>query len=211
MNLVPSLFALRREDAPAAAAYGLVLDTGAVLLTWAGTWRTIAHYADIGVVDVLHGQQPPPGVSTPRHHRADLADDPAGLQHGRQMLAELLPTLHTTAVEAQHALHTTTPRLVALDRDTDVTGISGAGRVAYGLVLDTGAVLLTWCGALVTLTRYPSLHAVQLLHGHDGATTLHTLDREEHRAGRELLAERLPTLQATIAHARPHLTAGTGR
>jgi len=57
-----------------------------------------------------------------------------------------------------------------LQRDEDVTGISGTGIVAYGVVLPTGRVILEWTGEIRSLTVHASMTDVEKIHCHNGAT-----------------------------------------
>ena len=57
-----------------------------------------------------------------------------------------------------------------LQRLEDVSGVSGTGRVAEGVVFSNGLVALTWLSEHPTVAVYPSLEAVEAIHGHDGRT-----------------------------------------
>lgn len=63
------------------------------------------------------------------------------------------------------------PRTFRLIRDEDVSGVSGTGTVADGVLWPDGTVSVRWRG------RYPSIvhwregmEAVEAIHGHDGRT-----------------------------------------
>lgn len=43
-------------------------------------------------------------------------------------------------------MSTSRPRLFTLQRDTDVTGVSGTGTVVYGVVWPDGTVSVRWRG-----------------------------------------------------------------
>jgi hypothetical protein len=65
------------------------------------------------------------------------------------------------------------PRLFALVRDEDVTGISGTGVVAHGVQWPDGTVTIRWCaGEHHSTVVWDSLEAVEKIHGHGGATTI---------------------------------------
>lgn len=68
-----------------------------------------------------------------------------------------------------------TLRFYALDRDTDVSGVSGPGRIAYALERDTG-VLLVWDTDWITVDWRPSMQVLGQIHGHNGATRIVPLD-----------------------------------
>lgn len=62
------------------------------------------------------------------------------------------------------------PRLFALHRRTDVTGVSGTGTVAYGAQFADGTVAVRWLGDKPSLVVWKSIHDALAVHGHDGAT-----------------------------------------
>ena len=61
-------------------------------------------------------------------------------------------------------------RVFHLLRLSDVTGVSGTGRVAEGVMFSHGLVALTWLSEFPTVAIYPSIAAVEAIHGHDGRT-----------------------------------------
>lgn len=72
-------------------------------------------------------------------------------------------------------------RTFTLIRDTDVTGISGTGPVADGIVFPDGVTILRWRdvtgpnaerGVRPTTVVHESPEAVEALHGHNGATRI---------------------------------------
>jgi hypothetical protein len=183
---------------PTRAAFGLTTPDGSAVLAWDSQWPTIAHYTDLGVVDILHGQDAPPDVRTRRHHLVDLAADPDGLATAQQVLRRHVPTLYLTGAEAvEHG-----GIWFALERGEDVTGISGTGTVAYGLATPSGAVVLSWISPWKTVAAYPNLAAVTALHGHDGRTRVVPLDTPADSAGAEaLLRPQLPLMSQTASAA----------
>lgn len=61
--------------------------------------------------------------------------------------------------------------LFELVRHDDVSGISGTGVVAEGVVFSDGSVALHWvCGKWPTSGTYPCMEAVLDVHGHGGKT-----------------------------------------
>jgi hypothetical protein len=70
------------------------------------------------------------------------------------------------------------PRPFALRRAEDVSGMSGTGVVAYGVVLPTGRCILEWAAtseltsAIRSIVVYDSLEDLMLVHGHEGKTEL---------------------------------------
>lgn len=70
-------------------------------------------------------------------------------------------------------------RCFELQRDTDVSGISGTGTVAQGVQFDDGTVALRWRpadGVDPTTVLHPSVDNVVALHGHGGRTRLVWVD-----------------------------------
>ncbi len=70
-------------------------------------------------------------------------------------------------------------RRFVLTRHEDVTGISGTGVVAEGVVFSTGWVALTWLTKVNSLVFYPDVTNVIAIHGHGGQTTVDWLDPVE--------------------------------
>lgn len=74
-----------------------------------------------------------------------------------------------------------TIRTFILFRDTDITGISGTGPVADGVVFSDGTTVVRWRdlggpaaerGVRPTTVVFESVEAVEALHGHGGATRI---------------------------------------
>lgn len=72
-------------------------------------------------------------------------------------------------------------RTFVLYRDTDVTGISGTGPVADGVVFPDGVTVMRWRdvagpnadrGVRPTIVVHESPESVEALHGHGGATRI---------------------------------------
>jgi hypothetical protein len=61
-------------------------------------------------------------------------------------------------------------RVFQLHRDTDVTGFSGVGVVADGVVWPDGAVSMRWRGEIRTTVEAARIEDIETIHGHDGAT-----------------------------------------
>jgi hypothetical protein len=73
---------------------------------------------------------------------------------------------------------TAIPRLFVLRRDTDVTGVSGAGDVADGVQWPDGSVVLRWRERPSTAV-WDSLDLMLSVHGHDGATRVVWTDQAD--------------------------------
>ncbi len=70
-------------------------------------------------------------------------------------------------------------RRFLLQRDTDVTGVSGTGIVAEGVEFsEDGLVVLRWIGGFPTSVVFHDrgIESVIAVHGHDGATRVVWLD-----------------------------------
>lgn len=72
------------------------------------------------------------------------------------------------------------PRRFVLQRDQDVSGVSGTGTVAEGVLFSSGRVALEWCSDWPTSVVFHDrgLESVEAIHGHNGATRLVFLDEE---------------------------------
>lgn len=66
------------------------------------------------------------------------------------------------------------PRAFVLRRDKDVTGVSGTGIVAEGVVFRDGTVALRWTSAWPTSVVFHDrgIESVKAVHGHDGRTQI---------------------------------------
>jgi hypothetical protein len=84
----------------------------------------------------------------------------------------------------------------ALDRDADVSGVSGTGRVAYALDLPGFGTLVLWDTRWKTVDFRESLAQVAEISGHGGATRLTPLDPDADAAA----IERARTMLADVGH-----------
>ncbi len=71
-------------------------------------------------------------------------------------------------------------RRFVLQRDEDVSGVSGTGVVAEGVVFSDGAVALRWTSRFPTSVVFHDrgMESVEAVHGHGGATRVVYLDPE---------------------------------
>jgi hypothetical protein len=97
-----------------------------------------------------------------------------------------------------------TPVPFYLYRKRDVSGVSGTGVVAVGVVLPSGKAVLEWCSRWPTVTLFHSVDQILRIHGHGGAT--------EVRWGPipDPALEVPPVLTAAPASPRPSRTAPLG-
>jgi hypothetical protein len=66
-----------------------------------------------------------------------------------------------------------------LQRDADVSGVSGTGQVAEGVIFTGGWVAMTWTNEgprFTSLSVYPDIQTVERIHGHGGRTRVVYLD-----------------------------------
>ncbi|MFC0627471.1 hypothetical protein [Kribbella deserti] len=76
------------------------------------------------------------------------------------------------------------PRTFVLDRHHDVSGVSGTGVVAEGVVFSDGSAALRWPGRYATTTTFEDgIEAIQAIHGHSGATEVRYLDLPDRQLG----------------------------
>lgn len=61
-------------------------------------------------------------------------------------------------------------RVFRLQRDDDVSGVSGTGVVAQGVEFDDKTVVMRWLSDTATTTLYDSIRHVEKIHGHGGRT-----------------------------------------
>ncbi|NEB92461.1 hypothetical protein [Streptomyces bauhiniae] len=61
-------------------------------------------------------------------------------------------------------------RLFTLERDIDVSGVSGTGTVADGVVWPDGTVSIRWRGERPSTVVWESLSHAEHVHGHRGST-----------------------------------------
>lgn len=68
------------------------------------------------------------------------------------------------------------PRRFYVLRRSDVSGVSGTGRVADGVEFTDGTVVLRWLSRFASTAVYDSVETLKSIHGHDGASTVHFID-----------------------------------
>lgn len=68
-------------------------------------------------------------------------------------------------------------RRFTLERDEDVSGISGTGTVAEGTQFSNGKVVVQWTvGDHQSTVVWDSIDSVKAIHGHGGATRIEWKD-----------------------------------
>lgn len=63
-------------------------------------------------------------------------------------------------------------RRLHLERDEDVSGVSGTGVVAYGALFPDGSVVLRWDTVVRSTVLYDSLQDVERIVSHGGKTRI---------------------------------------
>jgi len=63
-----------------------------------------------------------------------------------------------------------------LDRKEDVSGISGTGVVAEGVMFSDGTAVIRWVVGYRSTAIYNSMDDLVHIHGHNGATQVRWLD-----------------------------------
>jgi hypothetical protein len=69
-------------------------------------------------------------------------------------------------------------RRFAMRRLEDPTGISGVGLIAYGVLAETGKVVLFWMTARKSIVIYESLDDLFAIVGHGDKTHLEWIDQK---------------------------------
>jgi hypothetical protein len=70
----------------------------------------------------------------------------------------------------------TSPRRFYLHRTRDITGASGTGRVADGVLWPDGSATVRWRGEDASVAHWDRMESAEHRHGHNGATMLVWLD-----------------------------------
>ena len=93
-----------------------------------------------------------------------------------------------------------------LVRDEDISGVSGIGHVAVGVVFPSGRVVLEWLGVDRSFEILDNLDHVERIHGHGGKTRIvfagiQNVSRLEGRLARALITQfhnRLVSIKAAL-------------
>lgn len=67
-------------------------------------------------------------------------------------------------------------RRFQLQRDHDVSGVSGVGIVADGVEFPDGTVVIRWRGERQSTVLWTGIGDVEAIHGHGGATRIAWID-----------------------------------
>jgi len=66
-----------------------------------------------------------------------------------------------------------------LQREEDVSGTSGTGVVARGIILPSGKAVLEWTTFHTSVALYNNIQDVELIHGHGGKTKVVLVGRRK--------------------------------
>ena len=67
-------------------------------------------------------------------------------------------------------------RRFLLQREHDVSGVSGTGVVAEGVQFTDGRVVMRWLGDYPSVVLHGSMGDVERIHGHGGASRVSWID-----------------------------------
>ncbi len=76
-------------------------------------------------------------------------------------------------------------RRFQVERDDDITGVSGTGFVAEGVEFSDGTVVIRWRGDRPSTVTWAALADAYAIHGHDGNTRFVFLDRATALCGKQ--------------------------
>ena len=85
------------------------------------------------------------------------------------------PTSQSTAVigtAQENRSHKSAMQPFWLKRTEDVSGVSGTGIVAEGIIFTSGKVILAWLSDHHTTEQADSIKEIEDLHGHGGRTVI---------------------------------------
>lgn len=63
-------------------------------------------------------------------------------------------------------------RTFTLRRDVDVSGVSGTGTVADGVVFPDGTTVMRWRGENASTVVWPNVEMAEKIHGHGGSSRI---------------------------------------
>lgn len=64
------------------------------------------------------------------------------------------------------------PKVFYLERKKDVSGVSGLGIVATGVLFPSGKAVIEWLTFHSSMAIYQNIEDITKIHGHDGATVV---------------------------------------
>lgn len=105
----------------------------------------------------------------------------------------------------------TQPRLFHLQRDTDITGISGTGIVAHGVQWPDHTVTIRWTGDQPSTVNWSHLNDAIAVHGHGGHTRIIWADNPSPDLAEDHLGHRLAETHRPKFDPDPCVPAGVTR
>ena len=63
-------------------------------------------------------------------------------------------------------------RTFVLNRIRDISGVSGTGIIAEGVIFQNGVTIVQWLTATPSINIYSNVEDVLRIHGHGGATVI---------------------------------------
>ena len=66
-------------------------------------------------------------------------------------------------------------------RTTDVSGVSGTGRVLDGVQLPSGKIVVEWRPPTHTISFFNSIHDFEAIHCHEGKGVVIWIDEDENK------------------------------
>lgn len=88
------------------------------------------------------------------------------------------PLLHQRRVAmGRPGVHQQVPymRTFFINRMVDISGVSGTGRVAEGVVFSDGQCIVRWLTATPSTNIYRTVEEMLSIHGHEGSTAIEFL------------------------------------
>jgi hypothetical protein len=76
-------------------------------------------------------------------------------------------------------------RRFLLVRAEDVSGVSGTGVIAEGVVFGSGKAVLSWRSEFPALSIFDAVDDVETVHGHEGRTWIQWIDPPEAAASQQ--------------------------
>lgn len=74
-----------------------------------------------------------------------------------------------------------------LKRDEDVSGTSGCGVVAEGVIFENGQAAMHWLSNLQSVAIYPNIKTLIAIHGHENRTkVVYELPRSRNKKGNKI-------------------------
>ncbi len=122
-----------------------------------------------------------PVIAVTAEQHNDVACVHVPLDHVEEVVAGIRDTARQTAAGSEQLVRAEPgdrPRLFHLQRDHDVSGVSGTGRVANGVLWPDGTVSLRWIGERPSTVSWDRLADAEAVHGHGGATRIVWADQQ---------------------------------